>query len=319
MIEILQKKEESEMETYEIIIDETLVKKRVDGVLAQHFNQFSRNQILKIIEQGDLFINDVQVSKASTKVKLNDHVRFTYTADTNTDVLPEKMDLIIIYEDDDVLVVDKPRDMVVHPANGNTNGTLVNGLVYYAKALSNIGGDFRPGIVHRIDKDTSGLLMIAKNNYAHQNLSEQLRKKTVTRKYIALVHGEITHDKGTIDAPLGISQVDRKKRAVTSVNSKQAVTHFNVLKKNEMYTLVACQLETGRTHQIRVHFQYIKHPLVGDPKYYLLKKQAGEGQYLHAQTLGFIHPTKNEYMEFHTAIPEYFKEKLKEVGIEYDI
>lgn len=305
---------------FEVMVDEQFVGKRVDSVLPQIFDQFSRMQILKMIEQGDLFINEKQVKKANTKLKRDDAIRFTYVETVETDIQPEKMDLVIVYEDSDVIVIDKPRDLVVHPANGNSSGTLVNGLVYYAKEnLSTVGGDFRPGIVHRIDKDTSGLLMIAKNNNAHQKLSEQLREKTVKRQYIALVHGEITHDKGTIDAPLGISQVDRKKRAVTSVNSKQAITHFKTLKRVENYTLVECRLETGRTHQIRVHFQYIKHPLVGDPKYYLQRKQAGDGQYLHAYTLGFVHPTTDEYMEFTSKLPEYFSKKLKEVGMSYEI
>lgn len=308
------------MERYELIIDEDGVGKRVDAVLAKMFNQFSRTQILKIIEQGDLYINEGLVKKANTKLKLNDSIRFEYTEVTELDLQPEEMELNIVYEDEDVMVIDKPRNLVVHPANGNATGTLVNGLVHYAQNhLSNLGGEFRPGIVHRIDKDTSGLLMIAKNNYAHQKLSDQLRAKTVNRKYVALVHGVIGHDKGTIDAPLGISQVDRKKRAVTSVNSKQAITHFNVLKRADDYTLVQCQLETGRTHQIRVHFQYIKHPLVGDPKYYLQKKQAGTGQYLHAYTLGFVHPKTEQYMEFHSPIPAYFQKKLEEVGIVHEL
>lgn len=308
------------MEQFEIVIDDTIAGKRVDAGISQLFVQFSRMQILKMIEQDDLFINDVLVKKASTKLRVNDRVKFTYAELVESDVLPQKMDLSIVYEDDDVIVVNKPRNLVVHPANGNTNGTLVNGLVYYAKEqLSDLGGDFRPGIVHRIDKDTSGLLMIAKNNFAHQKLSEQLRDKTVNRKYIALVHGTISHDKGTIDAPLGISQVDRKKRAVTSMNSKQAVTHFHVLDRTDHYSLVQCQLETGRTHQIRVHFEYIKHPLVGDPKYYLQKSQCGEGQYLHAYLLGFIHPTTEEYMEFVSPLPEYFTDKLKEIGVQYEI
>lgn len=308
------------MEKYEIKVDAEYSGKRVDAMVSAVFKQFSRMQVLKMIEQGELYLNDTAVRKASVKVKENDCVSFVYEEPTSLELLPEKIDLHIVYEDEDVMVIDKPRNLVVHPANGNSSGTLVNGLVYYAKEkLSDLGGEFRPGIVHRIDKDTSGLLMIAKNNYAHQKLSEQLRNKTVSRKYIALVHGEIAHDKGTIDAPLGISQIDRKKRAVTSVNSKEAITHFNVLTRTVAYTLVECQLETGRTHQIRVHFQYIKHPLVGDPKYYLLKKQAGEGQYLHAYLLGFVHPKTEQYMEFKSTIPKYFQEKLEEVGLSYEL
>lgn len=307
------------MENYEIKVDSAFSGKRIDAAVSTMFEQFSRMQILKMIENGELYVNGKQVLKASSKVRENDLISFKYEEPKELSISPEKIDLNIVYEDEDVIVIDKPRNLVVHPANGNASGTLVNGLMYYSKQLSDLGGEFRPGIVHRIDKDTSGLLMIAKNNYAHQKLSEQLKNKTVKRKYIALVHGEIGHDKGTIDAPLGISQVDRKKRAVTSVNSKEAVTHFNVLARTEAYTLLECQLETGRTHQIRVHFQYIKHPLVGDPKYYLQKKQSGDGQYLHAYILGFIHPKTEKYMEFSSKLPEYFQNKLNEVGLSYEL
>lgn len=308
------------MNNYELIVNEEMTGKRIDVVISASFDQFSRSQVLKMIEQGDVKIDGKVLAKASTKLKLDSKIEFFYEEFVETGIEPEDLKLEIVYEDEDVLVVNKRRGMVVHPAAGNTGGTLVNGLVYHAKQnLSDLGGDFRPGIVHRIDKDTSGLLMVAKNNAAHQKLSEQLKDKTVTRKYIALVHGSISHDKGTIDAPIGISQTDRKKRAVTSINSKKAITHFTVCERAEKFTLVQCQLETGRTHQIRVHFDYIKHQLVGDPKYFSRKNQGGDGQYLHAYTLGFVHPTTNVYMEFHAPLPEYFQAKLKEIGMNGEI
>lgn len=307
------------MEKFEVVISEEFANKRIDSVIPLLFSDFSRSQVLKIIETGNLTIDGKEIKKASTKVKGGNTICFSYAEPTDLNLEPEDLSLEIVYEDEDVIVVNKPQNLVVHPAAGNGSGTLVNGLLYHSKNnLSDIGGEFRPGIVHRIDKDTSGLLMVAKNNAAHQHLSEQLREKTVTRKYIALVYGAIEHDKGTIDAPIGISQVDRKKRAVTSINSKHAVTHFKVISKNSAFSLVECQLETGRTHQIRVHFEYIKHPLVGDPKYFSRKNAGGEGQYLHAYKLGFIHPRTGEYLEFNAPLPEYFEEKLKEVNLSYE-
>lgn len=308
------------MEKFEVVVSEEFANKRIDSVIPLLFEEFSRSQVLKIIESCDLSIDGKEIKKASTKVKVGNTITFSYEEPKDLDLEAEEMNLEIVYEDDDVIVVNKPRNLVVHPAAGNGSGTLVNGLLHHSRTnLSDIGGDFRPGIVHRIDKDTSGLLMVAKNNAAHQHLSEQLREKTVTRKYIALVYGAIEHDKGTIDAPIGISQVDRKKRAVTSINSKHAVTHFKLLAKNTAFSLVECQLETGRTHQIRVHFEYIKHPLVGDPKYFSRKKGSGDGQYLHAYQLGFIHPKTGEYLEFNAPLPEYFVEKLEEVNLPYEL
>jgi 23S rRNA pseudouridine1911/1915/1917 synthase len=221
------------------------------------------------------------------------------------------MDLDIVHEDDYVIVVNKPSGMVVHPAPGSMSGTLVNGLMAQAKNLSGINGVLRPGIVHRIDKDTSGLLMVAKNDLAHESLVNQLVEKTVTRRYIALVHGVIPHDTGTIDAPIGRDPKDRKKMTVIE-GGKHAVTHFKVLRRFKDFTLIECRLETGRTHQIRVHMKYIGYPLAGDPQYGPRKTIGGEhGQFLHAAILGFDHPKTGEYLEFSTPLPSYFEEALE--------
>ena len=226
--------------------------------------------------------------------------------------VPEKMDLDIVYEDEDVIVVNKKNGMVVHPAVGNKHGTLVNGLLYHSK-LSDINGEFRPGIVHRIDAYTTGLLVIAKNNEAHLSLAKQLEEKTTTRKYIALVHGVVNTDTGTIDAPIGRDTNDRKKMAVTDVNAKNAVTHFKVLERYKNTTLIELQLETGRTHQIRVHMNYIGYPVVNDPVYGKRKLFDNTGQCLHAKTLGFIHPRTGKYMEFTSCLPECFINILNQV------
>lgn len=229
------------------------------------------------------------------------------------DAVAEEMDLDIYYEDKDVLVVNKPSGMVVHPAPGHVSGTLVNGLMAHCKDLSGINGVMRPVIVHRIDKDTSGLLMVAKNDMAHEKLVQQLVDKTVTRKYQAVVHGVIPHDFGTIDAPIGRDKKDRQSMTVTDSNSKNAVTHFRVIERFKAFTLVECQLETGRTHQIRVHMKYIGFPLAGDPKYGPKKTLKLDGQALHAGLLGFIHPRTNEYMEFEAPIPEEFANLINQL------
>ncbi|MDN6837056.1 MAG: RluA family pseudouridine synthase, partial [Staphylococcus equorum] len=225
---------------------------------------------------------------------------------------PENLNLDIYYEDDDVAIVYKPKGIVVHPSAGHSTGTLVNGLMYQMKNLSGINGEVRPGIVHRIDKDTSGLLMVAKNDIAHRSLVDQLVKKTVTRKYVALVHGNIPHDYGTIEAPIGRNKNDRQSMAVVD-DGKEAVTHFNVLEHFNNYTLVECELETGRTHQIRVHMKYIGFPLVGDPKYGQKKTLNIGGQALHAGIIGFEHPVTQEYIEKSTPLPEDFEQLLADI------
>ena len=230
------------------------------------------------------------------------------------DILPENLNLDIYYEDKDVAIVYKPKGMVVHPSPGHYTGTLVNGLMYQIKDLSGINGEIRPGIVHRIDKDTSGLLMVAKNDVAHRGLVEQLMDKTVKRKYTALVHGNIPHDYGTIDAPIGRNKKDRQSMDVVD-DGKEAVTHFNVLEHFNDYTLIECQLETGRTHQIRVHMKYIGFPLVGDPKYGPRKTLDIGGQALHAGVIGFKHPVTHEYIERHAELPQAFQSLLEDIRL----
>jgi 23S rRNA pseudouridine1911/1915/1917 synthase len=282
---------------------------RIDKVLSDVQDDWSRSQIQNWIKDKIVLLNDKPV-KSNYKCVTGDIVEIEIPEPQELDVVPEEMDLDIVYEDSDVLVVNKPRGMVVHPAPGHYNGTLVNGLMAHCTDLSGINGVLRPGIVHRIDKDTSGLLMVAKNDMAHESLVSQLKDKTTTRIYKAIVHGVMPHDQGTIDAPIGRDKSDRQKMTVTDDNSRNAVTHFNVIKRFTNYTFVECQLETGRTHQIRVHMKYIGFPLAGDPKYGPSKTLPIEGQALHAQTLGFNHPRTGEYMEFEREIPSEMNELL---------
>ncbi|KAF9404717.1 hypothetical protein HW555_014199, partial [Spodoptera exigua] len=253
-----------------------------------------------------------EIIRSNYKVKEHDDIQIVIPDPEVLDVLPENIPLDIVYEDDDVLVVNKPQGMVVHPSAGHSSGTLVNALLYHIKDLSSINGVIRPGIVHRIDKDTSGLLMVAKNDKAHIALAEQLKDKTSLRKYIALVHGEISHDKGEINAPIGRSKNDRKMQAVIE-GGKPAVTHFEVLERFNDFTLVQLQLETGRTHQIRVHMKYIGFPVAGDPLYGPRKTLKGKGQFLHAEMLGFKHPTTGQMMTFEAPLPELFEKTLNDL------
>ncbi len=297
------------MEQETLIVTEELVGVRLDKVLNESLEDYSRSYLQQLIKDGNVLING-SIGKANYKCRLNDGIEVTIPEPEALDVIPEEMDLDIVFEDDYVIVVNKPENMVVHPAPGSMSGTLVNGLMAQVKDLSGINGVLRPGIVHRIDKDTSGLLMVAKNDLAHESLVNQLVEKTVTRRYIALVHGEIPHDHGTIDAPIGRDPKDRKKMTVIE-GGKHAVTHFKVLKRFANFTLIECRLETGRTHQIRVHMRYIGYPLAGDPQYGPRKTIGSEhGQFLHAQVLGFNHPKTGEYMEFFAPLPEYFEEVL---------
>ena len=284
---------------------------RIDSYLSKIEElDLSRSKIQKLIETNNILVNG-KVIKNNYKVNENDKININIVKEEN-DLKAEKMDLNIVYEDADVMVVDKPSGIVVHPGNGNTSKTLVNGLMYYSESLSKLNGDFRPGIVHRIDKDTSGLLLIAKTDKAHISLSNQLKNKTINRIYIALVKGVINHDTGEIDAPIGRDKNDRKKMCVTSTNSKKAVTHFKVLERYKNASLIECKLDTGRTHQIRVHMKYINHPVVNDPIYNNSKNLYNFGQMLHAKTIGFIHPTTNKYMEFTSNPPKEFYDILKE-------
>ena len=285
----------------ELIVD--CDSKRLDSYLASMID-VSRSKITKMIKNGNILLNDFKC-KASDSINVGDRISYEII-DEECLVEPENIPLDIVYEDDDVIVVNKPNGMVVHPAVGNKTGTLVNALMYHSKNLSSINGEFRPGIVHRIDAYTTGLLMVAKNDYAHEFLQKQLQDKTTTRKYVALVWGVIPNDTGVIDAPIMRDKSDRKKMAVGSTNSKDAITHFKVLERFKDATLIELKLETGRTHQIRVHLSYIGHPVVNDPVYGRRKLINDTGQCLHAKTLGFIHPTTKKYMEFDSELPECF-------------
>ena len=294
------------VEPVRLVIDNELAG-RIDKQLGHHFAQYSRSQLQRWIEDGNVQVNG-QAVKPKYKLATGDVVTIEPEKPKKIDLVPENIPLDIIYEDDDVIVVNKPQGMVVHPAPGHPDHTLVNALLYHSP-LSTINGEFRPGIVHRIDKDTSGLLMVAKNDMAHRSLAAQLKAKTNEREYVALVHGVIKEDRGTIDAPLGRSLKDRKKQAVVA-DGRHAVTHFKVLKRYHHYTLVACRLETGRTHQIRVHMKYIGHPLAVDPLYGPRKTLPGNGQYLHARLLGFKHPRTGKQLTFTAPLPPYFRQML---------
>ncbi|PQZ59015.1 MULTISPECIES: RluA family pseudouridine synthase [Bacillus] len=295
-------------EVVQVTVAEEQKSERIDKFVAEINSEWSRSQVQQWIKDAVVTVNGKSV-KGNYKVKGNDEITVTIPEPEELDIQPEDMNLEVYYEDADVLVVNKPRGMVVHPAPGHTKGTLVNGLMHHCTDLSGINGVMRPGIVHRIDKDTSGLLMVAKNDMAHESLVNQLVAKTVTRRYKAIVHGVIPHDKGTIDAPIGRDKKERQSMTVDE-NGKNAVTHFQVLERFKDFTLVECRLETGRTHQIRVHMKYIGYPLAGDPKYGPKKTLDMNGQALHAGILGFNHPRTGEYIEFEAPIPEVFEEAL---------
>lgn len=300
------------MNTFEFKIEKDSEKGvRIDKLLPELNPDWSRNQIQDWIRLGLVEVNG-SVIKANYKTKLNDVIVATEKVIEEVDIVAEDLGIEVYYEDKDVAVVYKPKGMVVHPAPGHYTATLVNGLMHVINDLSGINGEIRPGIVHRIDKDTSGLLMIAKNDIAHRGLVEQLVNKTVTREYTALVHGNIPHEFGTIEAPIGRNPRERQEMAIVD-DGKEAVTHFNVIDKFDKYTLVNCQLETGRTHQIRVHMKHIGFPLVGDPKYGPKKTMNIDGQALHAGLLGFEHPVTGEYIEKEAPLPEYFATILEKL------
>lgn len=298
---------------HEIIVNDNDSGQRIDRLLAEQLEDTSRSDMQGRIKDELVKVNG-KVVKANYKVKSGDIVVVEDRELVEADIVPENLDLDIIHEDDEVAVVNKPKGMVVHPAAGHPSGTLVNGLMYQLDNLSGINGELRPGIVHRIDKDTSGLLMVAKDDVTHRHLVEQLVEKSVTRKYTALVHGTIPHDKGTIEAPIGRNPKERQEMAVVD-DGKEAVTHFNVLERYKDFTLVECILDTGRTHQIRVHMKYIGYPLAGDPKYGPRKTIESEGQMLHAGTLGFEHPKTGEYMEFTVPLPDVFEDVLENLTL----
>lgn len=292
-----------------MIIEEKDVGKRIDKFLTEE-TEYTRSKIQKMLEDGYILVNNSKV-KTSYQLKEQDNITIEDYEET-TDILPENIPLDIYYEDDDLIVVNKPSGMVVHPAPGNYTGTLVNALLYHTNNLSTVNTNIRPGIVHRIDADTSGLLLVAKNDNAHNILAEAIQKKEVVREYIALVEGVIKEDTATIDAPIGRDVNNRKKMCVTATNSKEAVTHIRVLERLSSSTLIKCKLETGRTHQIRVHLNYIGHPVVNDPVYGNKKLIDEEfGQMLHAEKLSFVHPTTKEYMEFTAPVPKRFSEILE--------
>lgn len=296
----------------EIIKVTDIKPERVDKYLASLDIGLTRSYIQKLIEDGCIKVNGEICSK-KTSIKNGDIIETEIPEPEELKAVPQNLPLNIVYEDNDVIVVNKPRGMVVHPAPGNPDGTLVNALLFHCEGrLSSINGIIRPGIVHRIDKDTSGLLMVAKNDESHLHLSEQIKEHSFKRQYIALAAGIIKDDSGTINKPIGRNEKDRKKMAVTIHNSKEAVTDFEVLKRYNKHTLLKCTLHTGRTHQIRVHLSSIGHPIAGD-KVYGPEKQPifDRGQLLHAALLGFVHPKTGEYMEFTADIPDDFKEVLK--------
>ena len=285
---------------------------RIDKCISNYLESLSRSYIQKIIKDGKAYVNDAVV-KANYKVKVDDKVQFEIPDCEEPDIPPQDIPLDILYEDKDILIVNKPKDMVVHPAPGHYEGTLVNAIMFHCKdELSGINGVLRPGIVHRIDKDTTGSIIICKNDEAHRKIAQQLKQNSITRKYRAIVYGRIMEEEGTVNAPIGRHPTDRKKMAINEKNGKPAVTHYKVLERFDKYTYIECQLETGRTHQIRVHMTSIGHPLLGDEVYGNTKCPFKlEGQTLHAMTIGFIHPTTGEYVEYEAPLPEYFEHLLQ--------
>lgn len=297
---------------------ETLIAKeagvRIDAYLAGALEDISRSYIKKLIDESQVNVNG-NIVKANYKLKAEDEIEIIIPDPIKLDVLPEKIDLDIVYEDKDIVVVNKPKGMVVHPAAGNYTGTLVNALLAHCEgSLSDINGVIRPGIVHRIDKDTTGILVVAKNNAAHEGLTKKLKVHDIERVYTAICEGVIKEESGTIDAPIGRHTVDRKKMAVNTKNGRHAVTHFKVLERFKNATLIEARLETGRTHQIRVHMSYIGHPLLGDEVYgRKTQKYKLQGQALHATVLGFEHPITGEYMEFSSKLPDYFEQLIEKL------
>lgn len=287
---------------------------RIDKYLSEQLEDMTRSHIQKLIKENMVRVNGMAV-KSNFKLSASDQIEVEIPELKEPDILPENIPLDILYEDQDILVVNKPKGMVVHPAPGHYTGTLVNAIMYHCKDnLSGINGVMRPGIVHRIDMDTTGSLLICKNDRAHQALAEQLKEHSITRKYHAIVHGRLKEDEGTIDKPIGRHPIDRKKMSVHCTNGREAVTHYRVLKRFQQFTYIECQLETGRTHQIRVHMSSIGHPILGDQVYGPAKcPYKLQGQTLHAKVLGITHPTTGEYMEFDAPLPDYFQGLLEKM------
>lgn len=296
-----------------IVVKDNIQKKRLDSYIADQKQQLSRTTIKRLLDEGNILVNGKK-EKASYRPEYMDIIQINICEAHEIELKAQDIPVPVIYEDNDIIVVNKPKGMVVHPANGNPDGTLVNAILAMCKdSLSGIGGKIRPGIVHRLDKDTSGLLIVAKNDIAHMEMSKQIQERKVTKRYIALVRGIITEDEATIDIPIARSTKDRKKMAVDS-KGKNAVTHFKVLKRYDKYTLLDIKIDTGRTHQIRVHMSYVGHPVVGDMVYSNGKNEFGiEGQMLHAKYLEFKHPVTGEELKLEAPIPEYFEEVLQKL------
>ncbi|HAN09391.1 MAG TPA: RNA pseudouridine synthase [Clostridiales bacterium] len=304
------------MNEYELTVDKDDEGERIDKYISEQYEEYSREYIKKTIIDGNVTVNGMQV-KQNYKVKANDEILMQIQEPQELQILPEDIKLDIRYEDEDIIIINKGQGMIVHPAPGNYTGTLVNALLYHCKGnLSQINGVIRPGIVHRIDKETSGVIVVAKNNAAHSKLAEQFKEHTINRKYHAIVFNNFIEDKGTIDLPIGRHPVDRMKMTVTDRNSRRAITYYKVLERFGDFTYVECKLETGRTHQIRVHMAHKKHPLLGDEVYGPTKQPYNlRGQALHAKVLGFMHPRTGEYVEFVSELPEYFVKLIEKMRI----
>lgn len=299
------------MNQYRFLADSEAEDERIDKYLTEYLKKHSRSFLQKLIKDGQVFVNGKPV-KSNYRLKEEDRVELTVPEPLQTDILPENLDLDIVYEDDSVLIVNKPKGMVVHPSAGHAGGTLVNGLMFHCKdRLSGINGVLRPGIVHRIDMDTTGLLIVCKNDQAHNCIAAQLKEHSITRRYHALVKGRFKELEGVVDAPIGRNPSNRLKMAVNQQNGKCAVTHYRVLEQFNNCSYIECRLETGRTHQIRVHMSSIGHPLMGDIMYGGPAVKNVQGQMLHAKVIGFIHPVTEEYVEFDSKLPQYFQEILE--------
>ncbi len=302
-------------ELIEFIVQENYNTERLDKVISENIEDITRSYAQKIIKDDRVSVDSEIINDKNYRVLNGQKIKVNLPEPEKLDVLPENIPIEIVYEDEDLLVVNKPKGMVVHPASGNYSGTLVNALMHYCEGtLSSINGTIRPGIVHRIDKDTSGLLIVAKNDFSHKCLASQIKEHSFSREYEAIVYGNLKNDRGTVSARIGRNKLNRKKMSVTNENSRAAVTHYNVLKRYKGFTHIRLKLETGRTHQIRVHMSYIGHPVAGDPVYgpkHIIKEL--KGQCLHAKYIGFIHPRTSKFMEFESDLPDYFKEFLKKL------